>query len=278
MAADSPRLAIVLSGGGVRGMAHIGALQRLHELGMRPSLVVGTSAGALVGAAYAAGKIHRMAELAHAMDWKRLTKLFLEVRFLRAGLTEGRQIQRFLNEIYGTDSFDNLKIPFATVATNLENESEVVITTGSLVKAVRASIAIPGVFTPVKHDDDCLLVDGGLVNPLPISVARQMGADIVIAIDVNLRASAEPQSSVFVARKRLNKRLNIFDVSTKSLRVMENQVARNRLQLEPPDLLIQPAVGNVLTLDFQKILEMVAAGTAAVEEQSDKVLTLIKKN
>jgi NTE family protein len=300
-----PRIGLVLGGGGARGMAHIGVLQRLCELGVRPHCVVGTSAGALVGAAYAAGRLDFMADLVRHMDWRRMAQLFVEVNFPRSGLLSGRRIEQLLQEIYVVSQIAELKMPFAAVATDLEHEEEVVLVQGGLVEAIRASIAIPGVFTPV-HREGRLLVDGGLINPLPISVARQMGADLVLAVDVNLRpgtgvrqAGAKPRRGrphidEFLNRmvehlpalrgsmtdtmqrwrrdaRRRRDSLSVFDVLTKSLRIFENQVMRNRMRLEPPDILLQPAVGEILTLDFQKSPGAIAAGAAAVDERLDEL-------
>jgi NTE family protein len=267
---DHPRIGLVLGSGGARGMAHIGVLQRLQELGLRPHCVVGTSAGALVGAAYAAGRLEVLLDHVRRLDWRRTAQLFVEVNFQRAGLLAGRRIERLLQEIYGVTRIDELTLPFAAVATDLEREEESILDDGNLLEAIRASIAIPGVFTPVLRDGR-LLVDGGMINPLPISVARRMGADLVLAVDVNLHPGTgiRPAGATVPGRKiRLPRtRLNIFDVLTKALRIFENQILRNRLRLEPPDLLLQPAVGDILTLDFQKSADAIAAGAAAVDER-----------
>jgi len=264
--ARAPLVGVVLGSGGARGMAHIGVLKRLHELGMRPHCVVGTSAGALVGAAYAAGRLDVLETHVRQLDWRRVAQLFVEVNFSRAGLISGRHIERLLREIYGVSQISQLPIPFAAVATALEEESEAALSEGNLMEAVRASIAIPGIFTPVRREGR-VLVDGGLINPLPVSVARRMGAERVLAVDVNLRAGASRSSRPASIRRRSGATLTIFDVLTRTLRIFENQVTRNRIRLEPPDLLLQPAVGEILTLDFQRAPAMIAAGAAAVDEQ-----------
>lgn len=265
-----PRIGLVLGSGGARGMAHIGVLQRLHALGFKPHCVVGTSAGALVGAAYAANRLDFLADLVLNLDWRRTAQLFVEVNFAHSGLLTGRRIENLLQKVYGVSQIDELNLPFAAVATDLEHEEEVILSKGCLLEAIRASIAIPGVFTPVRREGR-LLVDGGMINPLPISVARQMGADVILAIEVNLRPGTGIQTNNTPASRRLARHtrtnLSIFDVLTKSLRIFENQVIRNRMRLEPPDVLLQPAVGGILTLDFQKSTAAIAAGAAAVDER-----------
>jgi NTE family protein len=267
---QSPRIGLVLGSGGARGMAHIGALQRLHDWGLRPYCVVGTSAGALVGAAYAAGRLEEMARHVRELDWRRTAQLFMEVNFSRSGLIYGRHIETLLREIYGLSEIGAMPLRFAAVATDLVREEEVVLDRGDLLEAIRASIAIPGIFTPVRHDGR-FLVDGGLLNPLPVSVARAMGAERVLAIEVNLRDHAVSIHEPVAPEPRRQKRMNIIDVLTKTLRIVENQVVRQRLLVEPPDLLLQPSVGNILTLEFHKSASIIAAGAAVVEERLDEI-------
>jgi NTE family protein len=299
-----PKIGLVLGGGGARGWAHVGALNCLVRRRVSLACIVGTSAGALFGAAFAAGQHGLANTLSNTLDRRRLFELFVEISLSRSGLLSGRRLQRLINELTGGNTFGTLNLPFAAVATDLRTEREVVINTGRVDQAVRASIAIPGLFTPVIRNG-CLLVDGGLVNPLPVSVARAMGAEYVIAVDVNLNVPAteapprDPPPAAPRAeggegpaawRQRLDDwsaRLpplrqasqaalarwfkadpgaaSIFEVLTQTLRLVENQITRVRLVLEPPDLLVQPAVGHIQTLDFQRAREAVAAGDAAME-------------
>ncbi|MBM4163066.1 MAG: patatin [Lentisphaerae bacterium] len=306
-----PKIGLVLGSGGARGWAHVGALNGLIRHRVPLVCVVGTSAGALFGAAFAAGRHDVVNALSNTLDRRRLFELFVEISLSRSGLLSGRRLQRLIRELTGGNTFGTLNLPFAAVATDLRTEQEVVIDAGPVDQAVRASIAIPGIFTPVLRNG-CLLVDGGLVNPLPVSVARAMGADFVIGVDVNLNVSelgrtprdpppvaprqeAVPAlaedggppaawrqmiddwssklpplrqaSQAALARwfKVAPGSASIFEVLTQTLRLVENQITRARLVQEPPDLLVQPAVGHIQTLEFQRAREAVAAGDAAME-------------
>jgi len=176
------RIGLVLGGGAARGWAHIGAIRALHDAGIRPDIVAGTSIGALVGAVYANGDLDWLEEWVTRLTWQSVVRL-LDLRF-SGGLLGGKKvIQVFANRFNGR-SIDELQLPFAAVATELDSGRETWLQDGGVVDAVRASIAIPGIFTPVMHDGRWL-VDGGLSNPVPVSAARGMRADCVIAVDLN---------------------------------------------------------------------------------------------
>ncbi|MDZ4199764.1 MAG: patatin-like phospholipase family protein [Kiritimatiellia bacterium] len=296
-----PVLGLVLGSGGARGWAHLGVLRQLKAQGIHPDLVVGTSIGALVGATYAARHTETLEQVARGLDWKRMLHYFVEWNLPRAGLLDGIRIERWMHEILGRQSISSLPLPFCAVATDLERGAEIPLREGDLIQAVRASFSIPGIFTPVQRDGRTL-VDGGLVNPLPVSVARDMGADRVIAVEINLRQptavprTRRPAPEVSGRKNRLLREIQarlsrprgpddsarppgrknpalpgIFEVLTQSLRILEHQVTLRRLELEPPDVLIQPAVGHIRTLDFQTAPEGIAAGEAAAREQIDAI-------
>jgi len=297
-----PKIGLALGSGGARGWAHLGVLRRLNELGLPVHCVAGTSIGSIAAALYASGSLGTMEDLAAQLDWKQVAQLFLEVNFPRSGLLTGKNFMRLLKSVIRTHAISSLSIPYAAVATDLETEKEVVLQSGRLLDAIRASIGIPGIFTPVLLDGHHL-VDGGLVNPLPVSVCRSMGADFVIAVDINLRVPAEkrkplkkpqpssppqriatlidtlsqllPQRAALAAKesrrwtapqKSTADALSIFDVLTRSFRLVENQITRRELALHPPDILIQPAVGDIMTLEFYRGPEAIAAGVRAVDE------------
>src|SRR5579864_6625227 len=175
-------IGLVLGGGAARGWAHIGAIRALLDAGIKPDVVCGTSIGALVGAVYANGDLDWLEEWVSRLTWQTVVRL-LDLRF-SGGLLGGRKvIQVFADRFNGCEIRD-LKIPFAAVATELDSGREIWLQDGRVVDAVRASIAIPGIFTPMWHEG-AWLVDGGLANPVPVSVARGMRADCVIAIDLN---------------------------------------------------------------------------------------------
>ncbi len=309
-----PRVGLALGAGGARGWAHVGVLRRLLDLGVPVDCVAGTSAGALVGAAFLAGKLEQLEELSRHLDWKQTAKILFDMGFPRSGLSTGHNVENFMRTVLHIETFEMLSRPFAAVATDLQSHDEVVFTSGDLVSAIRASISIPGVFTPVRKHSR-YLVDGSLVNPLPVSVLRNMGAEIVIAVDVNLRhGTGEPiavppatrrtppehtQSMTEIAErfwKRMpelpspprsldalasrwmarRKDLSIFDVLTQSLRIIENQVTQSRLATHPPDILIQPAVGDIFTLDFPQAPQAIAAGVSAANDKLSEIEALLK--
>lgn len=177
-----PVLALALGGGAARGWAHVGVIRALEQRGIKPDIVCGTSIGALVGAAYASGELDRFE------DWiKRLTVMdivtFMDVS-LNGGLIKGEKLMGFFEKTFVDRPIENLSLPFAAVACDLHSGAEVWLRDGSTADAVRASLALPGLLTPV-HYRGKTLVDGGLVNPVPVSLARAMGADVVIAVDLN---------------------------------------------------------------------------------------------
>ena len=306
---SSPKIGLVLGSGGARGWAHIGVLRRLNDLGIHPDCIAGTSIGAIAAALYATKRLDTIESLASELDWKRLAQLFFEVSLPRSGLISGKNFMRLLKDMIPAKTIADLNMPYAAIATDIETEQEVVLTSGNLFEIIRASIGIPGIFTPTRLDGR-ILVDGGLVNPLPVSACRAMAADFVIAVDVNLRTPKKPRKTVTqpnsetvdprvaklidsaikflpkledqkrawikrlaVPQRTLQHSLSIFDVLTRTMRLVENQITRHELTLHPPDLLIQPAVGDILTLEFHRGPEAIAAGMHAVDE----LLPQIKK-
>ena len=306
------KIGLALGSGGARGWAHLGVLQRLNEMGLRVHCVAGTSIGSIVAALYASDSLGTMRDLAARLDWKRVAQLFLEVNFQRSGLLSGKNFMRLLKDVIPVHAVGDLSVPFAAVATDLLTEKEVVLDSGNLFDAIRASIAIPGIFTPMRLQGRNL-VDGGLVNPLPVSVCRSMGADFVIAVDINLRAAPHkrkaakatpdpPMSSERIERlvtqvsklvpklqtpmqeavdrwyapqKSEDAPLSIFDVITRSFRLIENQITRSGLALNPPDILVQPAVGDIMTLEFHRGPEAIAAGREAIDEVLPQLARLL---
>ncbi|MBE9487329.1 MAG: patatin-like phospholipase family protein [Chloroflexi bacterium] len=176
-------IGLALSSGSARGWAHIGVVRALAEAGIRVDYVAGTSIGAMVGAVYASGNIDALQEVALQLDWKQIA-YFFDVVLPKSGLIDGKKLSAFVRSHVNAVNIEELPIPFCAVSTDLATGDEVVIQSGDIIDAVRASISVPGIFTPVKKNG-AFLVDGGLVNPVPVSVVRQMGADFVIAVDLN---------------------------------------------------------------------------------------------
>ena len=177
------KIGLALGSGAARGLAHIGVLKVLEENKIPIDLIAGTSIGALVGGAYAVGmSVDEMERIAMEVDWKRLGRL-MDFVIPRAGFINGKKVKTFIKTLVKNKKIEELKIPFAAVATDIYTGEEVVIQQGLIVEAIRASASIPGIFTPVRNGGK-ILVDGGLVNPIPISVVKKMGADIIIAVNV----------------------------------------------------------------------------------------------
>ena len=181
------KIGLALGSGGARGWAHIGVLDALEEAGIPVHAVAGTSMGALVGGAFASGYIGPLKEAALGLDWKQAIYYFLEVTFPRSGLIDGTKIAGFVRRHVRKTDVESLPLPFATVATDVLTGRRVVIDEGDMIDAIRASISIPGILTPVLRDG-VTLVDGGLVDPVPVDVARRLGAQAVIAVDLNYGA------------------------------------------------------------------------------------------
>ncbi|MBE9153998.1 patatin family protein [Cyanobium sp. LEGE 06113] len=295
------RVGLALGSGGARGWAHIGVLKALQEEGIEINMISGSSIGALVGAFHCAGELNDLEDLIRDLDWKDVLAYF-DMVLPTSGLLDGNKIYELLSEHLHEMRIENSEVPFCCVATDLLKSEEVHLRSGSMVDAVRASISVPGIFTPFG-DGDRFLVDGGLVNPIPVDVARSLGAELVIAVNLNCPdhgADVEPNgdpsgvngpeqalagpapSSTSEASKRRIKSSqgsaerwfpdgdpspNIFDVIGLSLNVMEQQVTHSRLNEHAPDLLIQPALAEFAIFDFHKADAIIGKGYTAMKRQ-----------
>ena len=254
------RIGLALGGGAARGIAHIGVVKVLEQKGLVPDVIAGTSMGSIVGAIYAkdldAGQLEH-----YAAEWSRWkTAQLLDPALPRIGLMKGRKAEDILASYLGDVMFSELKVPFACVAVDIDTGEEIVIKDGLVVSAVRASISIPGIFLPVERDGK-YLVDGGLVNPVPVSVVRSMGADFVIAVNVLPNPAgrfSEPSEG------EPAKALNIFEIILQSVHISSNLVAR--ASLAGADLLIEPDVSHVSSLDFHLACESIPKGVEAAEK------------
>jgi NTE family protein len=300
--ADGPILGIALGGGSARGWAHIGVLKGLVEAGIRPNLVCGTSIGALVGAAYADGELERLERWVLNLTWQNVVG-FLDFA-TGGGLIKGARIMAFFRENFVDVEISALDPAFAAVATDLFTGREVWLREGRVVDAVRASIALPGLFTPVQRDGK-LLVDGGLVNPVPVSLCRAMGADIVIGVDVNsdlvgrhlgrrpaLAGGAMGASDTGWIAGTLLGRLpgiakrpargarkdqpSMLDILASSLDVMQVLITRSRLAGEPADVLVMPRVARLGLMDFHRAETAIAAGIQAVTHALPQIRQLLE--
>lgn len=294
-ARDKLRVGLALGSGAARGWPHIGVIRALEEAGVRPDIVCGTSIGALVGAAYAAGELDRLESWVLGLQIGDLVG-FVDVS-LSAGLLKGDRLMQFFRKNLADRPIDQLGLPFGAVATSLQTGAEVWLRSGSTVDAVRASIALPGIFTPVRREGS-LLVDGGLANPIPVSLARAMGADIVIAVDLGsdilgrrFRTAAEPEAPTSQPQwmRKLREYLAAFgsdkspdeppmpsmmDVLSTSMDIVQVRIARSRLAGEPPEVLVAPRLAHLNLFDFHCAKDAIEEGRMAVERVAHSLALL----
>jgi NTE family protein len=259
MAATNPRIGIALGAGSARGWAHIGVLQALTGAGIVPEVVCGTSIGALVGAVYADDRLDDLENWVQALTWRKVMGYF-DLTF-SGGIIKGEKLLDHLRGDLLQKSIAELKRPFGAVATDLRSGREVWLREGRVSEAVRASIALPGLFTPFQRNDR-LLVDGALVNPVPVSLSRAMDADFVIAVDLSSNLVGQFSRK---AESRKTKLPGMVEVITSSLNIMSVRVTRSRMAGEPPDAVIQPRLGELGLLEYHRGPEAIAEGRAAAE-------------
>jgi NTE family protein len=284
--ARKPLIGIALGSGVGRGWAHLGILNTLEAAGVQPDIVCGTSIGALVGGAYVGGRMAELEEWARGLTTSGMARLF-DFRLQAGGIIAGRRIPQILHADLHSRAIEDLDRPFVAVATDLSTGQEVWLRDGNLIEAIRASYAIPGLFPPVQRDGR-LLIDGALVNPIPVSVCRALGADVTIAVNLNtdrlpesplqddealelmdFEALNEPEREfpgMGSMRRFLSRRRNdpsLFTVVARALTIGQDRIARSRLAGDPPDVLIVPAVGDVGLFEFYRAAESIAAGAAA---------------
>lgn len=239
-------IGLALSGGALRGIAHIGVLEVLEEAGIRPDVVAGTSAGALVGALYCAGiPLPKIRAEALDLKWSKIGR----VTRPRLGWFDISRMEERVNELIGGRTFAELEIPFAAVAADILSGEVVVLRQGSVAAAVRASCSVPGVFTPCVQGDR-LLVDGGLLNNLPVSVTRQMGADYVIAVDL------------FPAVQRFKPPRHVAELA---MLAYFNLALLTHGERDDADCLIMPQIAHLGIMDFSHATEFMERGRAAAE-------------
>lgn len=268
-----PTIALALGGGAALGWAHIGVVRTLIERGVRIDAVAGTSIGAVVAACIAADKLDVLEEL--ALSATALTVLrYLDVSF-RGGMLGGRTIERQLRQHFNGLRMEELPLPCATVAADLITGAEVVLRDGPVVEAVRASMAIPGIFKPVMREGR-MLADGGLVNPVPVSAARQLSACPVIA--VNLQGDYVNRAAAAGFRKAASAaRVSALRTTRASLGLLLSSLANHVLAANPADLVITPAIGHIDVGDFTRAGDLIRAGRRATEAAWPQIEALRSK-
>lgn len=301
----SPLIGLALGGGSARGWAHIGVIRALADAGIEPDLVCGTSIGALVGAAYVGGELDRLE------TWVRSLRLQTVVGFLDfslgSGLIKGDRLIEFFRSHFVDRDIRELPRPFGAVATDLQRGREIWLREGRVTDAVRASIALPGLFTPALHDGNWL-VDGGLVNPVPVSLCRAMGADLVIAVDLNAdllgrhlkpkpaksrprqRAATEPETLTDSVMAHIQNGMSqlglnhdsgpkppaMLDVLASSINIMQVLITRSRLAGEPADVMVTPLLADLGLMEFHRGDAAIDAGRRAVEGAMPEVQRRLK--
>jgi NTE family protein len=281
------RLGIALGSGSARGWAHIGVLRALEQAGIVPDVVAGTSIGALVGAAYASGRLDRLEEWVIQIDWWDIIR-YMD---LRLGGVEGERLMRAFRERVEDAPIEALPKPFGAVATDLHTGSEVWFRDGSVLDAVRASIALPGLFSPVRHQGRWL-VDGGLIDPLPVSLCRALGAERVIAVNLNGdivgrhfsgRAARLATPNPLLARLSAGLQAvlgnnhppaaggseadgppGLFEVMAGAINIMQDRITRSRMAGDPPTVVLSPRLGHLGLMDFDHASEAISAGMDCV--------------
>ena len=290
-----PSIGLALGSGATRGWSHIGVIQALAEADIIPDIVCGASIGSLVGAAYVTGRLDTLEDWVHKLTWREVAGL-LDLRFSGGGLVKGARFSKFLSELYQDAEIESLAKRFVAIATDYDTGREIWLKKGSIAEAVRASLALPGLFMPARVRGRWLM-DGGLVNPVPVSACRAFGAEIVIAVNLNddlLRKAPKlvhavpkgqkfwrealdgPTSEIPAAMKDGNgtivERLlgvgsdtpGYFDVVFGSIDIMQNLITRSRMAGEPPDIMLTPKSNGIGLLDFNRSGEAIEEGRRCV--------------
>jgi NTE family protein len=295
------KIGIALGSGSARGWAHIGILNQLDEMGIKPDIVAGSSIGALVGAAYASENLASFENWVKGLDSKGIIQM-LDITWGKGGLIEGKKLFDHFSRNMQHDDIKSLSVQYAAVATNMSTGREVWFQEGPVSEAVRASIALPGLFTPAQKDEQWFL-DGGIVNPVPVSLCKAMGADVVIAVDLNsdiigkhLRQFKHPEeeqeeedalfkspfleqtfkqftdtldegsflSRLFKPGKRTPEP-GLYEVIASSVNIMQVRITRSRMAGDPPDILISPRLSHIGLMEFDKAEEAIKEGADAVK-------------
>lgn len=291
------KIGLALGAGAARGWTHIGIIKALEELGIKIDVVAGCSIGAYVGAAYASGKLEALQEWAFSLsEWQVLSLMGVGIR--KGGIASGQKVFDKLMEDFSAPTFESMDLPFGCVATDLSTGREVIFKKGDVGEPVKASCAIPALFSPVAMDGKWL-VDGAVVNPVPVNLCRQLGADFVIA--VNLNADFRPQRLVqtrleheaanrktddffsksqnvlrqwFSPETTAEKNENppgIFSVMSSALEILQARVTRSRLAGDPPDILLEPQLTDVGIMEFHRAEDLFEKGKQTVSRIEEQI-------
>ena len=262
------KLALALGGGAALGWAHIGVLHALHERGVTIDAVSGTSIGALAAVCLAADRVNVLEAIARSVNARQVMQ-FVDFDPRRGSILGGRSVTRQLRQHFGHGHLEDLFLPVAVVAADLWSGEEVSITRGSIVDGLRASIAIPGVFPPVRSGDK-LLVDGGVITPVPVRAVRALSKAPVLAINLQGDYARRAQAGLPAGVKVMTP----FRIGRAGLSLLMAHVAKQSLLIDPPDLEIAPAIGHIDVRNFTRGSELIALGAAAIEANWDAIAVL----
>lgn len=304
---SGPKIGIALGSGAARGWSHIGVLKALLRSGIEPDIICGTSVGAMIGAACVAGNLDKLESWVLRSTRSEVFGFF-SIRMPQTAFVDMQRFEEFLHGFVAAadESIEGRTKAFAAVATSLENGREIWLQDGNMAHAVKASMAMPGLF-PAVRDQGRWLVDGGLVNPVPVSACRALGADIVIGVNLNadilnrrtrpvrtkrtaedtaspvkgvlenLRKQAQGVSGVlFTDNDNTDRAPGLFYSISKSINIFQDQITRRRLQADPADVIIEPRVGDIGLLEFQRAGDAIEEGDARLTEALPKIRDLIE--
>jgi len=290
------KIGLALGSGSSRGWSHIGVINALAELGIEPDIVCGTSAGSLVGASYVSNNLGKLEQWASSLT-KFETVRFLEVNSSMNGFVNTDRLHHFLSHYVADDEakVEDFDKQYASVATDLESGREIWLTSGSILQAVWSSISLPGLFPAIRHNNRWL-VDGGLVNPVPVSVCRALGADIVIAVNLNgdivskhlqkpkdvvnkepgiidkiSDLVSEYTPSVFATSKAKYQPPSIFEAIAGSVNITQDRITRSRMAGDPPDILLAPKLAHIGLLELYRANEAIREGSASVQRMRPEI-------
>lgn len=294
------KIGLALGSGASRGWSHIGIIKALLREGIEPDIICGTSVGAMIGACYLTGNLENLEDWVLASTRKDVLKFF-NVKLTQSGFVDSERMKRFLHRFIGGEKLqvENLPKRFAAVSTDLQTGREVWFQKGNLADAVRASMALPGLFPAVRHEHRWL-VDGGLVNPVPVSTCRALGADIVIAVNLNSdvmgrhikkktesgsakkkgvlhglkQTTLEYSSSIFPDSGKQEDAPGLFASITNSINIVQDRITRSRLAGDPAEVVIAPKLAHIGLLEFQRAAEAIEEGENCVNNALEEIRKL----
>lgn len=287
---SAPVVGLALGSGSARGWAHIGIIQGLEEIGIRPQVVAGTSIGALVGAVYVSGQLKEFSDWVQALSARDVFKL-MDLSF-SGGMVKGEKLFGFFEANHRNPNIESLAQRYVSVATEMKTGREIWITKGPILPAARASCALPGIFPPVKHHERWML-DGGLVNPVPVSACRALGADVVIAVNLNAQLvgthlprgtgpEIEPDAAAKNDRTFWDKAVSylsksdgenpsFFDVVASSVNIMQDRLTRSRMAGDPPEITLIPMLEDFALMDFHRARQAIDEGRRQVQDNATSI-------